>query len=291
MPGASRDHGLKLARSLRYLQDLEGEFRGYVAEADKTIEHERHPQIPTQMVTWITADPPARDPFSLLVGDCLQCLRTALDQLAFELATAFTVPLPDEIEKASEFPIFGDEKGDGSARFNRTRSKGPKAGLPAPGSGLAKTEGMDPQAQSIIEGLQPYHRGQAYTTDPLWRIHELNRIDKHRLLHSTATNQSGTGVRVPSVWGRAFQAGMTPSGVIEAKSGEIHGRTEVAGWPWPVEVPLPANPADIGWGPTLQLTFEKSVPLVGGQAVIPTLGALYNYVVTDVLTPLVGFLK
>jgi hypothetical protein len=206
-PNTPRNHELRLARALRHLQDLEGEFRRYIAAAEKTIEHERHAQIPTQMVTWITADPPGRDPFSLLIGDCLQCMRTALDQLVLELAAAFTSPLPDEIEKASEFPIFGDENGDGIARFERKRSRGPKAGLPAPGSGLAKTEGMDPKAQGIIEGLQPYHQRQAYTADPLWLIHELNRIDKHRLLHSTATSQASTDLRVPSAWATALQEG------------------------------------------------------------------------------------
>jgi hypothetical protein len=150
---------------------------------------------------------------------------------------------------------------------------------------------MDPKAQSIIEGLQPYHRGQAYATHPLWRIHELNRIDKHRLLHSTATNQSGTQVRVPSAWSTAFQRGEIPSGAIESKGGEIKGRTEVAGWAWPIDAPLPVDPAEVGWGPALELTFDEGVPLVGGERVIATLGELYNYVVTDVLPPLVGFLK
>jgi hypothetical protein len=84
---------------------------------------------------------------------------------------------------------------------------------------------------------------------------------------------------------------VTPPGFIEGKAGEIDGRTEVAGWPWPIGVPLPKDAAYVGFGPTLELTFDKSVPLIGGKAAIPALGTLYNYVITDVLPPLVGFLK
>lgn len=38
---------------------------------------------------WVTASDPPRDPLSLLVADILPNLRTCLDQLAFELASAF----------------------------------------------------------------------------------------------------------------------------------------------------------------------------------------------------------
>ncbi len=37
---------------------------------------------------------------------------------------------------------------------------------------------MRPKAQQEIDGLKPYKDG----NPPLWRIHELNRIDKHRTL-------------------------------------------------------------------------------------------------------------
>jgi len=46
----------------------------------------------------------------------------------------------------------------------------------------AKTEGLSDHAIDYIESLQPYNRtaGLSLATSPLWCLHELNRIDKHR---------------------------------------------------------------------------------------------------------------
>jgi hypothetical protein len=44
-----------------------------------------------------------------------------------------------------------------------------------------KQEGMRPDANSAIDGLKPYKGG----NDALWRIHELDNIDKHRRIFSS----------------------------------------------------------------------------------------------------------
>ena len=98
-----------------------------------------------------------------ILGDCLFNLRSCLDHLALALAKAFTPSLADDDITNSEFPIF-----DKSSGFQN--QKGRKIGRIAP------------PAQAVIESLQPYHRGNAYATHPLWQIHSLNRIDKHRTL-------------------------------------------------------------------------------------------------------------
>jgi hypothetical protein len=124
----------------------------------------------------------------LLVGDVVHNLRSALDHLALELAIANfrPDPVPGDIERDSEFPIFPymTEAGEfGEERFFRTKRNSPE---PAPGSGLSKLRGIDPDALRIIEGIQPYHRRIAFWEDPLWVIHELDRIDKHRRLNVVA---------------------------------------------------------------------------------------------------------
>ncbi|HEX5445732.1 MAG TPA: hypothetical protein VFW87_18030 [Pirellulales bacterium] len=70
----------------------------------------------------------------------------------------------------SEFPIFGADIMDA-----RTERK--KIGC------------IDPAAQAIIKGLQPYRRGDLYVTHPLWWLHEMRRVDFHRdLIVCTITN-------------------------------------------------------------------------------------------------------
>jgi hypothetical protein len=55
-----------------------------------------------------------------------------------------------------------------------------KKGQPIKRSGLDKIRSITPKAQAIIEGLQPYHRGDNIL---LWHLHQLSIIDKHRHLH------------------------------------------------------------------------------------------------------------
>ncbi len=132
---------------------------------------------------------PAPYPLAVKIGECLHNMRSSLDLLAYELAAASTKLLPDDVAESSEFPIFGDEDksgqpGIGRSAFFRTT----KAGTPAPGSGIYKIRGIDPRTQTDIERLQPYNRGSHFREDPLWILHKLDRINKHRLLHVVAAS-------------------------------------------------------------------------------------------------------
>ena len=97
----------------------------------------------------------------LMCGDYLQCLRTALDQAVWSLIYHRT----GIDSKSSEFPVFREPlNADTIRKFN------------------TKTKGLSTPAIDYIKSIQPYNRpaGAPIGIDPLWRIHELNRIDKHR---------------------------------------------------------------------------------------------------------------
>lgn len=97
----------------------------------------------------------------LILGDVLQCLRTALDQAVWSLIHHRTGGDPG----ASEFPVFSHPLNENDRKkFKR------------------KTDGLSDEAISYIESIQPYNRptGMPLTSHLLWRLHELNRIDKHR---------------------------------------------------------------------------------------------------------------
>jgi len=82
-------------------------------------------------------------------------LRAALDLLAFNLASVYTVPLSDDVAESSEFPIFGDEDRQGNTGVGATRfNSASNAGIPNRGSGLYKIRGVNPGAQTIIEALR-----------------------------------------------------------------------------------------------------------------------------------------
>jgi len=111
-----------------------------------------------------------------LIGDCLFDFRSCLDHLAYELAERHSgKPLSKSVAERSEFPIFG------------TRA-------PTASEWEARVGGIAPEAQEIIDSVQPYHRGAQYVRHELWALHELHNVDKHRALHLVLLNLRGRGL-------------------------------------------------------------------------------------------------
>ncbi len=220
----------------------------------------------------ITEPPPPE--LSLILGDTAHVLRSALDHLALELAVAHHRPNPitPAVEKASEFPIFPEKVGHelGSNTFNRVEKK---TGKPARGSGLHKLQGAHPDAIKAIEGIQPYHRGAAYAEDPLWVIHELDRIDKHRRLNLTTYAVGQIGLN------------SGPSGTAT-----INAHIEQAGHNGPVEDGTPVLIMTVFPDSDFNLNIAKEIALAEPAFpqrifLVPTLTTLRDYL-SNVVVPL-----
>jgi hypothetical protein len=94
-----------------------------------------------------------------LIGEFLHDLRSALNHLARELVTANGLT-PTE---SSQFRVFGKEPC--SQRKQALLNINP---------------GIGPEARTLITDAQPYKLGDRYSEHPLWVLHELWNIDKHR---------------------------------------------------------------------------------------------------------------
>lgn len=108
--------------------------------------------------------------WSIIAGEIAHNLRSALDHVVWQLV--------DEKGTArTEFPIF-----DSSEKYETTGKK--------------KIQLVSASAQEIIEGLQPYHKGMEFSAHPLYRLHHINRIDKHRSLHllGIAVSKAAIGI-------------------------------------------------------------------------------------------------
>lgn len=116
---------------------------------------------------------------SLIVGDCLFNIRSALDHLVWDLTR------PEGSVPRCEFPLFDDPR-----RFNERRGDG----TPKPLSGLGKISGLTEVQQKIVETLQPYHSIDAEdatlaaTCDNLGLLNEIHNSDKHRTLSLACTS-------------------------------------------------------------------------------------------------------
>jgi hypothetical protein len=120
-------------------------------------------------VEWTKRIPPK---WGAIVGDCVHNLRSALDHIVWELSGG-TGHAPHH----AEFPVFKEE-----AEYLKRTPKGD----PARGGGLWKIEGINERAaRTAIYKLQPFQRADPLR-HPLWVVHELDRLDKHRTLQVVA---------------------------------------------------------------------------------------------------------
>jgi hypothetical protein len=241
------------------------------------------------LTAFVTAEQPPRDPVSLLIGDVLHNLRSALDLLAFALASAYTKPLPEEFAERSEFPIFGDEdregnRGIGSTRFHERTKKG----LPTARSGLAKIAGWHPDAQAAVERLQPYQRGNEFRSDPLWLLHELDRVSKHRLLHAGVAVGAGNLLRLEPPY-EAMNVRAIGPGLIDSIGGPLDTDTPIARW-WGVRPIDPNAEVNMEIHPALQVAFRPEAVGSQDKLVVPTLAELYNHIVGKVIPSVTPYL-
>jgi hypothetical protein len=156
---------LKLDRAAEHLQSIEAQDRIWRQGNPCRVWTEPDIQSGGKRV-WAEVIKPPPLTLAPVVGDFLHNLRSALDNLAYELALAHKKGrMSKSIANDSGFPIFKTSGG-----FNE--------------HGKPMIRGIHPDAKEIVERLQPYNRGNVpITTSSLWWLRELSNSDKHRLPH------------------------------------------------------------------------------------------------------------
>lgn len=167
---------MKLARAALHFDLLNSQIMAFLDTEPYAAEvREFDPQTQSFAIRSVVKTYPAPG-WSLLVADCIYNLRSALDHLAWTLATD---PKTGEAPARTEFPIFLER-----AKYQASS----KSGTPERGSGLYKVRGMAMGAQAAIEALQPYNRLDGPPElHPLWLLHQLSNEDKHRVLSIIGT--------------------------------------------------------------------------------------------------------
>ena len=159
---------LKLDRALVHLEAIHSAIQGWLESDGVRVVAEDDPNTGEYVLRAEVSVQPGKE-IGVLIGDCAHNMRTALSHLAYEL-NSFTGPPSIDTAKRSEFPIMSDPM-----KYWAKDGKG----RPTSDSGVWKLGGADPNAQQIIETMQPYHGGD---WELLAFVHDLDRIDKHREL-------------------------------------------------------------------------------------------------------------
>jgi hypothetical protein len=267
---------LKLQRAREHIYSFQKDSAAWIATKPYGIVDERDPDPPLQT---LGIDAQARRyridrvtdvplELSVIIGDCLFNLRSALDHLAFALAQKHTGAMSNNQIVGSGFPIFG--------RKPDAKDWAKKVGCMAPG------------ASSIIEKLQPYHRGNDFAQDALWKIHRLNIIDKHRALTLCGAEPlrgSGRGFGIHADgftnWKETLQYSQT-LGRFSFEKNAIWMR-------WAPHAIDPSQEVRVEADLPVEIVFDKSGP-APLEPVLISLHALCDYVDDPVIALLTPFL-
>lgn len=162
---------LKVKWAKQHIDKLHAVIAAFPAPSgddSKFIRFKDDPHI-QESIPYVHHVPEIPPEISLIAGDILFNLRSALDHLACHLMTVGG----GTVTTQTCFPIAQTAPEYKSVKFRR------------------KIEGIRPTAVKLIDAFKPYKGGYFL----LWELHELNKIDKHRLLLtacSTACGQSLT---------------------------------------------------------------------------------------------------
>lgn len=146
----------KIERAKHHLADLTAAVKLFTDSKPYRIGTKRDPQT-RRLIYYVTHAAETPVGIALIAGDVLQCARSALDHLAYQLVLA-NGGTPT---KRTSFPIvdfFKDYKG-------------------VRNSALA---GMADSAKQAIDATRPY--SDQGGNQILWRLYRLNNIDKHRII-------------------------------------------------------------------------------------------------------------
>jgi hypothetical protein len=149
----------KMQRANEHLQELDREISLYQAAHTYSVTKELNGDK-TSYIYRIKPNVLPSLRIGTIIGDIIHNMRSALDHLAWQLALLAT-PTPYEY---TAFPIYKDGTNKHIKDARRMLRDVP-------------TEALD-----LIERLQPYHAGDTADKHPLWILHALWNLDKHRTL-------------------------------------------------------------------------------------------------------------
>jgi hypothetical protein len=209
---------------------------------------------------WAEVLKPLPADFGLIVGDCLHNLRSSLDNLAYELLAAYQKGQPSKSKvNDSGFPIFRQQRDFAS-------------------KGKSMIRGIHPDAQTLIEKLQPYNRGNGGST--LFVLSRLHNMDKHLVPHVAVVPQPETITFFTT----------NPLGIASDTEGiwKPIERRAVIGWYAPSGEHY--TEMDMQRLPTFRIAFGERAPdVVIGKWVTWVMRRTYEHITLDITPALIRY--
>lgn len=153
---------LKLKRAKQHLNTINRALRAYYSLQPYGFVVEPYPPTGHKVVR-VRVDRVPPDRIGVFIGECLYNLRSALDQIAWALASRDGRIPPDRIQ----FPILEHEPVSSNARQSWRQQT----------SGIGEPDSLELE---VIKSLQPYTRGSGVQLHPLFLLDDWRNADAHR---------------------------------------------------------------------------------------------------------------
>jgi hypothetical protein len=246
----------KMIRAHETIEILDREINEWFETIKFTIISKTAPDQPRPwLVVWCSDYiPPPR--LSVLIGECVHNMRSAVDNLVCGLARTLT---PECKCRDLAFPLYKDQD-----EWSEKADK-PLKGIP-------------PAAREIIRHLQPW--SDTITPHPLTILNKLSNIDKHRALNFT----------VPHNRNAVFVIHCHNGTVLEVQADKPLRLGEVQTFVLPIHKELIEPTARIQSSGTVVLTFQEESDW-DDEPVIHVLRRCFDHVETKVIAKLRPFFK
>ena len=201
--------------------------------------------------------------WGVIVGDFVHNLRSALDQLIFQLSLPATFP---DLPSGTSFPIFNS-----GVRFGERQRNGQFTRR----SGRYATRLLPPKVSATVESLQPYHRRNNPDSRYLWMLHQLSNVDKHRIVAVSTASIASVVVRVSTSGETSVRRIATPQWPVRFEDRAVIAR---------IEMGYSEVGATMNVDPTTRIGFSVDFAKRGeaepvrGLPLLSTLGNIGSYV-------------
>jgi hypothetical protein len=245
----------KVERAKHHISDLQALIQRFMGTRPFVIKTKEDPQT-NQRVYYVESFTDPGPEFSVLTGDVLHNLRSALDHLAYRLVCVGLNGTPTDPWNIA-YPIA-----DSVDAYPALRDR--------------RVEHVREEAKQAIDATTPYRGG----NDMLWRLHKLSNIDKHRLLLTVASRP-----RAVDLGGCTFRkmCEQFPDIAKNFKPDSLSAFFIVADRPFPLQQGYECfrEPIDRKPDEHLKLSFDIAIGEPGvmeGEPVIETLQQMANLV-------------
>jgi hypothetical protein len=235
----------KVYRAVEHFKELDVAFQKYFQTNPAKVV--RQPEgAPDQYIGKVEAKGPIPARLPLMVGDCLQNLRSSLDYLVWELVIAAkNTPGKDHM-----FPICRS--------YDSFKSQ----------LGRGRLAGVHQDAATEIESLQPYHLGNDFAKSIFWVVDEFSNINKHRRLVLTILRgATGTIDETKIIDGKLW---------IRTELPRVDQETKVGPFPIVDGTHVQVNSQIIAF-----IAFDEGA--AQGMEVSTCLGGMLNYIANNVV--------